>query len=519
MIDAELRRAVAALAAHGMSARQISVRLKISRNTVRAIVAQEGRAERRERRDRIPLDRDLLARLYAECSGYAQRLHEKLVEEYHVAVEYSTLTRRLRELGISNPPSRRCARVGDEPGAEMQHDTSQYPVALAGARASLIASVLYLRYSKRRYVRFYRRFDRFRMKCFFHEALVHWGRAAPACVIDNTSLARHSGAGASARIAPEMEEFGRRYGFRFRCHEIGHANRKAGEERSFRTVETNFLAGRTFESLEDLNRQAFEWATVRMEHRAQTAARIVPAKAFLEEKARLVEVPPEMPAPYRVWTRAVDQYGYVAFERNYYWVPGELRGEARVLEYANRLDICRGRELVASYPLPADGVREARFSPEGTTPPRHGPRNCRRPTAEEEARLRALAPVVGAYLDRVLAPGGIQRHQHVRRLYALSRRMSERLFVRSVERAHRYGVRDLETLERIAHLVMTVDDAPVLPVEFDEAYRDRQAYREGEFADRPGPSACDGDSISTPGGHDGRSDGDDAEEAAAVRAP
>jgi hypothetical protein len=75
MIDAELRKAVAALATRGMSAREISLRLKISRNTVRAIIAQDGKGERRERNDKIPLDRDLLAQLYAECGGYAQRVH------------------------------------------------------------------------------------------------------------------------------------------------------------------------------------------------------------------------------------------------------------------------------------------------------------------------------------------------------------------------------------------------------------------------------------------------------------
>lgn len=313
MIESELRKAVAALAKRGMSAREISLRLKISRNTVAAIIAQDGRVQRAERKDKIPLDPELLARLYAECGGYVQRVHEKLLEEERIEVEYSTLTRRLRELEISTPPSRRCARVSDEPGAEMQHDTSSYKVVLGETRTSVIASVLYLRYSKRRYVKFYRRFNRFRMKCFFHEALVYWGHAAPVCIIDNTNLARLSGAGKHARMAPEMEEFSRRYGFRFQCHEIGHANRKAGEERSFRTVQTNFLQGRSFEGLEDLNRQAHQWATERMEGRSQTRAKIVPAQAFAKEKAYLVKVPADLPAPYRPYTRTVDQYGYVAF--------------------------------------------------------------------------------------------------------------------------------------------------------------------------------------------------------------
>ena len=63
----------------------------------------------------------------------------------------------------------------DEPGAEMQHDTSPYLVKLADRESKLIASLLYLRYSKRRYLKFYRAFNRFKMKCFLHEALMFWG--------------------------------------------------------------------------------------------------------------------------------------------------------------------------------------------------------------------------------------------------------------------------------------------------------------------------------------------------------
>ena len=48
-------------------------------------------------------------------------------------------------------------------------------------------------------------------------------------------------------------------------------------------METNFLPGRSFESLEDLNQQALEWATVRMEHRPQGKTRLIPAKAFEHE--------------------------------------------------------------------------------------------------------------------------------------------------------------------------------------------------------------------------------------------
>ena len=134
----------------------------------------------------------------------SQRIHEKLVEEEQIQVSYSTLTRILRGMDWGPPRATRCDHVPDEPGAEMQHDTTVYRVKLADQPARLIASLLYLRYSKCRYLKFYHLFNRFRMKCFLHEALMHWGYAAPRCIIDNTNLARLRGCGRQAVIVPEM---------------------------------------------------------------------------------------------------------------------------------------------------------------------------------------------------------------------------------------------------------------------------------------------------------------------------
>ena len=86
------------------------------------------------------MDPDLLKRLYQECDGYAQRVHEKLVEDEGIQIQYSTLTRLLRDMGLRRSPEPRCDRVPDEPGAEMQHDTSPYGIRLGGVRTMLVAS-------------------------------------------------------------------------------------------------------------------------------------------------------------------------------------------------------------------------------------------------------------------------------------------------------------------------------------------------------------------------------------------
>jgi hypothetical protein len=415
------------------------------------------------RRDKIQIDPELLKKLYEECEGWKQRIHEKLQEEEGIKVKYSTLTRILRNLGIGCAEDSRCDRVPDVPGKEMQHDTTVYTRSVGGKPTRVIASLLYLRYSKRRYLKFYRKFNRFTMKCFFHEALTHWGYAAPQCIIDNTNLARLRGTGSDAVMVPEMEAFSKQYGFKFLCHAKGHANRKAGEERSFWTVETNFFPGRTFQSLEDMNGQAFEWATVRMEHRPVAKTGLIPAKAFEHEEAHLKKLPPYLPAPYRVHKRDTDQYGNVSFDGNYYWVPGTDRG-----------------------------VKNERFSPEGFPKPPYKPKNRKKPTAEEEKRLRSVADVVGVYLDFALKPKGTERHRFVRALFGLSQRMSSALFIRTIERALKYQITDIETVRRIALLSMGEGIEPLLPcAEVDESFREREAYVEGHLSEEPDFSPYD----------------------------
>lgn len=485
MIEADKRKAIYLLHQEGMSIRQIAQRLHVSRHTVRRVIQEKGQMPATGHADKQQIDEQLLRDLYQQCQGRIQRMHELLVEEHKIPVTYPTLTRMLRQLGISTQAKQRCERVPDEPGLEMQHDTSLYTIVLGGQRTRVVASLLYLRFSKRRYLRFYRAFDRFRMKCFLHQALLFWGYAASQCIIDNTNLARLRGIGKNAIIVPEMAAFSRERGFQFLCHERGHANRKAGEERSFFTVETNFIPGRDFKDMEDLNRQAFEWATVRMENKPQGKAGLIPAVVFEHERGYLMELPAHLPAPYRDHERDIDQYGYVPFAANYYWVPGTGRGTVKILEYGDRLQIYLCRELLAEYALPPEGVKNQLFSPGGQPPPPHQPKNRRKPTQEEEKRLRALGPPVNAYLDFALQDKGPQRHSFLRKLFALSRKMMTELFLKTIERAHKYRITDMDTIERIAllHLSQGLDLLPL--AEVDESFRDRPAYQDGALTEAP----------------------------------
>jgi len=485
MIETDKRKAIYLLYEEGMSMREIARRLGVSRGAVRRAIEQKGQTIRKVRKDKQQIDPELLRRLHQECEGRMERMREKLIEEHHIPVPYSTLTRMMRDLGLSSPLPTRCEHVPDEPGAEFQHDTTVYQMKLGEQSNRLVASLLYLRYSKRRYLKFYRSFNRLKMKCFFHEALMHWGYSARQCIIDNTNLARLHGTGHQAVIVPEMVAFAKQYAFEFRCHEKGHANRKAGEERSFWTVETNFLPGRTFQNLEDLNQQALAWSTVRMENRPQAKTGLIPAKAFEYEQSFLTPLPAHLPAPYRAHQRLIDEYGYVALEGNFFWVPGTQRGEAKVLEYAQHLEIYQAQERLIDYPLPPDGTHNKHFSPPGLPAPAHQPRHPKKPAHEEEQRLRALGQAVNAYVDFILQTKGLARHEFLKKLLALSRKMSPELFIKSIERAAKYRITSLQTIHRIAVLYLQ-QSGQVLPLAtVDEQFTQRAAYLEGSLTDAP----------------------------------
>ena len=148
--------------------------MKLDPQTVRRIIADQGQPLLLIRPERIEIDADLLEKVFLRCDRWIQRTHEVLTEEYSQTIGYSTLCRRLKELGLSEDSEKnlRC-QEGEQyvkPGEEMQSDTSPYLVKIGGKRTRVIACGLYLRYSKMRYVKFYLSFDRFK-HCFLSKSL------------------------------------------------------------------------------------------------------------------------------------------------------------------------------------------------------------------------------------------------------------------------------------------------------------------------------------------------------------
>ena len=485
MISENLRETIRTLSSTGTAKKEIARLMSIDIKTVRSILNSKTGVPK-ERSDKRDISDELLETLYTSCRGYAHRMQEVFEEEYNIKIGYSTLTRLIREKDMRKKKKHRSSHYEDVPGEEMQHDTSPYILEIGGVKRKVIGSSLYIRYSKMRYIRFYPVFNRFTMKCFLFEALMHFGYSASVCIIDNTNLAIAAGTGDNAIFNREMTEFANQFGFRWKAHWVKHSDRKAGVERSFYTLETSFFPGRSFSSFEDLNLKAIEWAAVRYAERPQSKTKLIPLQLFEYEKPFMIKINEYLQPPYRCHHRLIDAYGYVSFNGNYYWIPegAEKKGrQFKVLQYEEKVEIYQKREKLIEYHLPGYNIKNKRFFPNGVKI-KTKPNNRKKGSTEEERALRTLEPICCTYLDFIHSAEcrNRQKPKLIRDLYSLSKRLGGNVLSETLEQALKFKVDSLHSLERIAQNLLQKnlfceDNTPV-----SSDYQDREEYRAGRFS-------------------------------------
>lgn len=399
---------------------------------------------RLDRASRAEPRKDEIVELLAQCKGNLVRVHEELLAQ-GVSLSYPALTAFCRRHSIGHEPPRPAGHYDFGPGQEMQHDTSPHRAKIAGAEQRIETASLVLCYSRMLFFQCYPLFNRFHCKVFLTDALTYLQGAAAVCMIDNTHLVVASGTGREMVPAPEMAAFADRFGFVFRAHEKGDANRSARVERPFRFIEGNFLAGRSFADFDDLNRQALDFCdriNAKTRRHLHGSARAL----FATERDRLRPLPAFVPEVYALHHRIVDTEGYVNLDRQRYSVPYALIGRRLELrETKDRIDAYQGPRLVASH-RKVVGRAAARVTVPEHRPPRGEVRA--RVTPEEEELLQAehrVREYAVALKNHSAGRGTLA----LRRLVALYREYPKDAVATAVATALEYGLFDLDRLERL----------------------------------------------------------------------
>jgi hypothetical protein len=209
----------------------------------------------------------------------------------------------------------------------------------------------------------------------------------------------------------------------------------------------NFLAGRTFASWEDLNLQARQWCD-RVNSTYKKHLHAIPRELFAVEQIHLKGLPVWIPEVYRLHQRTVDVEGYVALNTNRYSVPVPWIGRrVEVRETKDKIEIQLDAHNLVTHRRIFD-QQQQRITLREHRPPRgQGIKRCD-PHPEELAILSA-APELAEYVTALKRRPGKVVALALRQLLRMVREYPRQPLLAAVSEAARYGLYDLDRLERM----------------------------------------------------------------------
>jgi len=447
MLSQAQRTTILELHQKGANKREIARLLQLSRHSVRKVLQSNSSVVPKiEREEKAAPYRQQILELLETCKDNLVRVHEELIAG-GAELSYQALTAFCRREGIGQTPVVPAGRYHFDAGVEMQHDTSPHEVTVDGRKYKAQTASAVLCYSRMLFFEIQPRFQRFDCKVFLTEALRYMNGSPQRVMIDNTHVVVLRGSGKQMEPVPEMASFAERLGFRFVAHEIGDANRSARVERPFHFIENNFLVGRTFTSWQDLNAQARRWCD-RVNATYKKHIRAVPRELYAVERLHLKPLPAFIPDVYRLHQRMVDVEGYVALHTNRYSVPSSFIGRrVEVRETRDKIEIeLDARRIVTHARIPTPD--QVRVTLKEHRPPRGEGVKRSDPHPEEQAIL-AAAPQIALYVECLKQKGRKVIALSLRQLLRMLREYPRDAFLGAIDEAARYGLYDLDRVERM----------------------------------------------------------------------
>jgi transposase len=367
---------VRAMAADGVSQREIARRLGINRRTVKRLLESDEpptyrRASKGSKVDRFePVIR---ATLDQWPDIKAPRMTDILRDDYGYEGSVDVVKRRLREL---RPPSVRPAqRTGYRPGQVLQLDWLELPTrpTIAGRERRIYALLGTLPYSAAQSAHF-----SFDLTCesFLegHVRILDWLGGVPReCVYDNLRSV-------VARRERDVVHWNRRF-LHLRGHYGFHATactpqtprEKGSVEGSVRHLKSGFWPARRIASLHDLDEQYRDWRDRICNRRLHSTGRFLVHERLAEERRALRPLPPARFDYASCRTSRVPLDGYLRYRQSFYRAPEALvHQRADLRADRDSVWICHRGAEVARYPRcyePGTWSPPPRLRPEPPPPP------------------------------------------------------------------------------------------------------------------------------------------------------
>ncbi|OUM90055.1 MAG: integrase [Bacillus thermozeamaize] len=241
-------------------------------------------------------------------------------------------------------------RYETKPGYQAQVDWKicQY-IDVDGNVRKIPVFVMVLGYSRAMYIEFAKRCDIHSfLRCLIH-ALEYFGGVPQTMLTDRMkTVILGMGDDRRPRWHPLFEDFAATVGMIPKVCRVKRPQTKGKVERAARFIEQNFMAGRRFTDVEDLNRQARQWCD-EQNRRIHGTTGERPIDRLAREP--LGALPPaDRLAKYRFEVRKVSRDGFVSYDGVRYGVPWPHSGrEVTVRDVGGFIEIYREQQLIARH--------------------------------------------------------------------------------------------------------------------------------------------------------------------------
>ena len=329
----------------GHSIRQICRLTGYSRNTVRKVLRGSVPVQK-PRKQRVSLLDDFkpyLQKRYLESGLSGVRLLEELKPMGYTG-SVDVLRRYLKSL---DEPRRlltkATVRFETPPGEQAQVDWAECGSFIdeTGRRRKVYAFVMVLSYSRMLYVEFTLHMRLEQLIACHQNAFAYFGGWTHSILYDNMAQVRLPSGG----LNPLMLDFLLHYGIKLKTHRPYRPRTKGKVERSVGYLKDNFLKGRTFTDLADLQTQGFHWQETVANQRVHATTKQRPVD--LLEQERLV---PFGDAPQYQLTnrreRKVSVEGFVHIGGSRYSVPPAVVGQTVMVEQGEQRVVVRFGEVI-----------------------------------------------------------------------------------------------------------------------------------------------------------------------------
>jgi transposase len=339
------------LSRQGVSIREIARQTGISRNTVRKLLRGEHdlRFHTPQRVSQLDPFKEYLRERITLYPLSAVRLLEE-IQPMGYAGSIVTLRRFLATIRQDRVRREKATvRFETPPGKQAQVDWAyigRFPDA-HGKPIAVYAFVMVLSFSRRIFVRFTTSMKIKPLIECHQRAFEHFGGWTATILYDNMKQVRIG----PGRLNEQLLDFANHHGFTIKTHRAYRPRTKGKVERAVDYIKDNFLAGRSFAGLEDINAQALHWMRSVADVRVHGTTRQQPMALFEHEREHLV--PFSQTGVYQFLQpvdRVVSTESLVRFEASRYSVPPEHVGKTvQVMAEGGTILIRLGDVIVAEH--------------------------------------------------------------------------------------------------------------------------------------------------------------------------